>query len=270
VDHHPDTVADGRRRDSIGKRVAIAAIVLLTAACGGADLVAPTGATSDDATDTAVVSSRASSTPTTTAPSTVPTAPPTTSASTADDQTIPDLAAALLTPEALPDPDAGFSWVITRDGAAARPSRRLFDPCEPTDYPTDAQRTEVLVRDLRVEDRGGQAPETARVRQNVARYIDADVAGQAVDGILAVAQACASSPGPQGTSATTEVVSADDDRLLLQTTPDIGLSTIYTVVERRGDVVTLVRYHPGEMRDADEDAQQVADAVSDNLADAAG
>ena len=57
-----------------------------------------------------------------------------------------------------------------------------------------------------------------------------------------------------------------DGRLLLQTTPEVGLHTSYAVIEQRGDVVTLVAYVPGEVRDADDGAQDVAAAVSAALA----
>jgi hypothetical protein len=259
VDHQRSSPA------RLARRVAIAAMALvLASACGGAQTMAST----DDPTSDEVTAAPAASEPAD-APSDAATAPSEPSVATSDGTaSVADLAAGLLTPEALPDPGSGFSWVTTRDRSAARPSVRLFDPCQPTQYPTDAQRTEVRVRDLRVEEPGGAAPETAQVRQNIARYDGSDVAADAIDGFLRVAQECAHS-GPEGATATTEVITAEDDRLLLQTTPDMGLSTLYTIVERRGDVVTLVRYYPGETRDADRRAQRIADAVTTAL-DGAG
>ncbi len=260
MDHQPGRPA------RVARSIATTVVALLLAsACGGAQTVASTGdPTPDEASSIAAASSAPAD-----APADVPTTASEPSVATSDDTaTVADLAAGLLTPEALPDPGAGFSWVTTRDGSRARPSVRLFDPCQPTDYPTDAQRTEVHVRDQRVEEPGGAAPETARVRQNIARYTDPDVAAEAIDGFLRVATECAHA-GPQGATASTEVITAEADRLLLQTTPDIGLSTLYTIVDRRGDVVTLVRYYPGEMRDADRAAQRIAEAVAAAL-DAAG
>lgn len=259
MDHQPSSTSRETRR------IATAALTLvLASACGGAQTVVSTDDTTPgDATIAPVTSAPAA------VPSDAGTAASETSVATSDDTaTVADLTAGLLTPEALPGPGAGFSWVTTRDRSAARPSVRLFDPCEPTDYPTDAQRTEVRVRDLRVEEPGGAAPETAELRQNMARYDEPDVAADAIDGFLRVAQECARG-GPQGATASTEVITAEDDRLLLQTTPDMGLSTLYTIVERRGDVVTLVRYYPGETRDADRRAQRIADAVTAAL-DGAG
>lgn len=246
------------------RTAAALAALLLASGCGAAQTVA---ATDDPTTDEATAVATAGSTPAD-APSDATTASVPSVATSDDTATVTDLEAGLLTPAALPDPGAGFSWVTTRDRSAARPSARLFDPCQPTDYPTDAQRTEVRIRDLRVEEPSGAAPETARVRQNIARYTDPDVAAEAIDGFLRVATEC-SRGGPQGATQSTEVVAAGDDRLLLQTTPDIGLSTLYTIVERRGDVVTVVRYHPGEMRDADRGAQRIADAVTAALDGAA-
>jgi hypothetical protein len=173
-----------------------------------------------------------------------------------------DLQAAALTPADLPEPDAGFEWAVGRDAVAGRGSSQLFDPCQPTDYPTDSQRTEVRVVDLRVQEPDGAAPETARVRQNLARYASADVAGEALAGFRRVATECATSTGQDGTQLTTEILDDADGRLLLQTTPQIGLATSYTIVEQRGDVVTLVSYSPGEVRDNDAGARAVADAVS--------
>jgi hypothetical protein len=253
VDHQQD------RGVRVARSIATAVVALLLAsACGAAQTV--------EATDDPGTSEPSSIAPASPAPADAPsdattTAPEPSVATSDDTATVADLAAGLLTPEALPDPGAAFSWVTTRDRSAARPSVRLFDPCKPTDYPTDAQRTEVRVRDLRVEEPGGAAPETARVSQNIARYTDTDVAAEAIDGFLRVAQECARS-APEGATASTEVITAEHDRLLLQTTPDIGLSTLYTIIERRGDVVTLVRYHPGETRDADRRAQRIADAVT--------
>ncbi|HSJ44094.1 MAG TPA: hypothetical protein VK923_05350 [Euzebyales bacterium] len=239
--------------------------LLLMSACGGAQTVESTDAsTSDEVTVAAAAASGPAD-----APSDAATSASEPSVATSDaTASVADLQTGLLTPEALPDPGPGFSWVTTRDRSAARPSVRLFDPCEPTDYPTDPQRTEVLVRDLRVEEPGGAAPETAEVRQNLARYGGPDVTADAIDGFLRAAQECDRS-GPEGATKTTEVIVAEDDRLLLQTTPDIGLSTLYTIVERRGDVVTLVRYYPGETREADRRAQRIADAVTAAL-DTAG
>jgi hypothetical protein len=175
---------------------------------------------------------------------------------------IDDLQAAALTPADLPGPEAGFEWAVRRDAAVRRRSSRLFDPCQPTDYATDPQRTEVRVVDLRVQEPSGAAPETASVRQNLARYQSADVADEALNGFRRVATECATSTGPDGTQLTTEVLDDADGRLLLQTTPLIGLVTSYTIVEQRGDVVTVVSYSPGEVRDADDDARAVAAAVT--------
>lgn len=270
MEHTPGGVA------RMTRRVATWTLVLVLAtACGPAQTVTSVGAASEEqATATAPASPAPQTEQARTEEPATPDdggseAGPTTVAASGGTATVTDLAAARLTVAVLPEPGANFRWVRTRNGRVARPSVQLFDPCEPTDYPTDSQRTDVRVRDLRVEEPGGAAPETATVRQNVARYTDADVAAEAIDGFLRVARECASTPGPEGTGSTTEVVAAGDDRLLLQTTPEIGLSTVYTVVERRGDVVTLVSYLPGEVRDADDQARQIADAVTAKL-DAAG
>lgn len=253
------------------RRVAVAALTtLLLAACGPADVAEPSDPASADAVASAPADTGSEATA---APESEPGPTDTTSAAAVDPgddpATIDDLGAALVTAAGLPAPGGPFSWVVRRDGAARRPSVKLFDPCQPTSYPTDAQRTEVRVRDLRVEDDRGDAPETATLRQNIARYPGAEAATEAFDGYLQVAEQCADSSDADGSASSTEVVSASDDRLLLQRTPQIGLTTDYAVVERRGDVVTLVRYSPGETRDADARAQKIAGAVSAQL-DAAG
>lgn len=251
-------------------RVATWALVLaLATACGPAQTVTSVGAASEGATSSAPAAPVPQTEEPTTPDDGGSEAGPPTVATSNGAAPVADLAAARLTAAVLPDPGANFRWARIRNGRRARPSARLFDPCEPTDYPTDSQRTDVRVRDLRVQEPGGAAPETATVRQNVARYTDAGAAADAADGFLRVARECAGGSGPEGTGSTTEVVVAADDRLLLQTTPQIGLTTTYTVVERRGDVVTLVSYSPGEVRDADDQARQIADAVTTKL-DAAG
>lgn len=260
MEHQPGRTSRGSRRIAT-----LALLVLISAGCGGAQTV---DAPDDDATDAAAVTSDASSPAPATSAATHASGTPPPAAASADGTTIGDLEAALLTPDALPAPTSPFAWVTTRTGSAARPSAQLFDPCQPTDYPTDAQRTEVVLRDLRVEDDRGDAPETATLRQNVARYAAAEVATEAVDGFLRVAQECADSTDADGIRSSTEVVSSSGDRLLLQTTPEMGLTTDYAIVERRGDVVTVVRWSPGETRDADRRARRVADAVTAQLDDA--
>lgn len=235
--------------------------MLLASGCGGARAVdAADGAAAADATDAPAVTADASSAapdPGTAAATGTP--PPTVSDQA---ETIQDLGTALLTPGALPAPDAPFAWETTRTASTARPSGRLFDPCQPTEYPTDAQRTDVVVRDLRVVDDRGDALETASLRQNVARYTSADVAVEAFDGYLRVAQECAERTDDVGMRSQTEVVSSSVDRAVMQTTPEMGLTTAYAIVERRDDIVTLVRWLPGEMRDADRRARRIADAVT--------
>lgn len=243
-------------------------LALLLAGCGdsAASTVDDDGATGGDPTPTATA---AASDPATVgdAPDTGDT-PSEASEPAAATATVTDLAGVAVTPEALPAPEEGFTWAETRSATGDRPTVRLFDPCDPTDYPTDAERLEVHVADLRVEDAGGEAPETATVRQNVVRYQSADVADEAFARFVQVAEACATSEGQPGTRLTTEVLDAAEEHLLLQTTPEIGLTTAYTVVARRGDVVTVASFIPGEVRDADAEGREVADAVTAALAEA--
>jgi hypothetical protein len=246
--------------------VTLALLVALLAGCGGAQTVDVTGGTTPGATDAPDISSAAPSPAPAATPATDAASPPATSS--ADSAAIVDLDAALLTPGALPAPSSPFVWVTVRTGSTARPSVRLFDPCQPTDYPTDDQRTDVVVRNLRVEDDRGDAPETATLHQNVARYAPQDAATEAFDGFRRVAQDCADSTDADGIRSSTQVVSASEDRLILQTTPEMGLTTAYAIVERRGDVVTLVRWIPGETRNADRRAGRIADAVSAQLDEA--
>jgi len=258
VEHQPSRTSQGSRWIAT-----LALLVALLAGCGGAQPVDAPVDTTPGATDAPDVTSDAASPATT--PATDAASAPTTAA---DSAAISDLDAALLTPDALPPPTSPFTWVTVRTRSTARPSVRLFDPCQPTDYPTDAQRSDVVVRDLRVEDDRGDAPETATLRQNVARYTPADAATEAFDGFLRVAQECADGTDADGIRSSTEVVSASEDRLILQTTPEMGLTTAYAIVERRGDVVTLVSWVPGETRDADRRAGRIADSVTAQLDEA--
>lgn len=243
-----------------------ALLMALLAGCGDAQTVDATGGTTPGATAAPDRSSAAPSPVPATTPATDAASPPATAS--ADSTAIGDLDAALLTPGALPAPSSPFVWVTVRTASAARPSARLFDPCQPTDYPTDDQRTDVVVRNLRVEDDRGDAPETARLHQNVARYAPEDAATEAFDGFLRVAHECADSTDADGIRSSTQVVSASEDRLILQTTPEMGLTTAYAIIERRGDVVTLVRWMPSETRDADRRAGRIANAVSAQLDEA--
>jgi hypothetical protein len=242
----------------------ILGVVLAACGDGAASTIEP--AESPDATGVETSEQAAVASPAPVEPTDQPEPTPTeASAPSLAGGSVEDLRIAALTPADLPDPEAGFAWAVRRDDAGRRPSARLFDPCQPTDYPTDSQRTEIRVVDLRVQEPSGAAPETARVRQNVARYPSVEVADEALAGFRRVATECATSTGGDGTQLTTEILDDADGRLLLQTTPVIGLFTSYTIVEQRDDVVVLVAYAPGEVRDDDAGARAVADAVTARL-----
>jgi hypothetical protein len=74
--------------------------------------------------------------------------------------------------------------------------------------------------------------------------------------------------GDDGVTMTHTILEQSDDRMLVRSVPDLGAYSSYTVVEQRGDVVTLVDYFPGETREAHDRGRRIADATRATLDDA--